>query len=82
MNPISCQYSDLLDPCGTCNTPNPRAWRYLYPHKQRGESDLYCWGVFCEECRSHEVTEANKHEEIEDAIEAWNENYGNDKQKT
>ena len=33
--------------------------------------------VFCEKCRSHKMTEINKHEEIEDAINAWNKNYGN-----
>jgi len=82
MSLVSCQYNDLLDPCRICNTPNPRMWRYLFPHKKRGEEPLYCWGVFCEKCRSYKVTEANKHEEIEDAIENWNINYGNVKQKT
>jgi len=72
MSLVNCYRSDLLSPCWVCNTPNPRMWKYLHPYKQRGEPNLYCWGVFCEKCRSYNVTEINKHEEIEDAIEAWN----------
>lgn len=67
----------------------PPAWDRIFPtikwqmpENKKEWVDIYCWGVFCEKCRSHKVTEINKHEEIEDAIESWNINHGNVKQKT
>ncbi len=56
----------------------PPAWDrlgmgpWLHPPNKKEWKDLYCWGVYCETCRSHKATEVGMHKEIEDAIEAWN----------
>ncbi len=61
----------------------PPAWdrvfptiKWRIPQNKTEWVDVYYWGVLCEKCRSHKTTEIDKYEEMEDAIMAWNENYG------
>jgi len=62
-------YDNKLNPCSACSTPSPKMWHYKSPKEK---DNLYCWGVYCEQCRSHKATEVGRHATIEEAIDGWN----------